>query len=46
MDLIEKTKMCTAIYSVLLPVCTVVMAVEAMCKDCGGDFGRDSNPYS
>jgi len=38
--------MCHAVYSVLLPKCSVATAVKAMWKCCGTVFGWDSNPHS
>jgi hypothetical protein len=38
--------MCHAVYSVLVPKCSVATGVKAVWKYCGTVFGWDSNPHS
>jgi hypothetical protein len=46
MDLIQNTQRYCEIYSILLPIYTIAMAVKVMCKYFGRVSGCDSNPYS
>jgi hypothetical protein len=45
-NLIENTQRCYAIYSTLLPICAVAMAVKAMCTYCDTVLGCNLNSYS